>query len=246
MKRLEQSIVQWLKRKVKAAKAQGIVFGLSGGIDSAVVAGLVKKAVGDNHQALLLPCHSSAHAHDDAQVVVKAFGLTSRVIDLTKVNDLFLQLLPEGTPLAMANVKPRLRMLTLYYVANAMNYLVAGTGNKSELGVGYFTKYGDGGVDILPIGDLYKKDVRRLAHHLGVPKLIIDKPPTADLWPGQTDEGEMQLRYEELDEILGCLASGRRSACSRDKVARVKKLMKASEHKRKMPETPQVAAKLTS
>jgi len=104
--------------------------------------------------------------------------------------------------LAKANLKARLRMLTLYYVSNQMKYLVAGSGNRSELTIGYFTKYGDGGVDILPLGNLVKKEVRELARYLDVPREIIDKAPSAGLWLGQTDESEMGFTYEALDRYL--------------------------------------------
>ncbi|MCP4649267.1 MAG: NAD+ synthase [PVC group bacterium] len=236
MKKTEQKIVKWIQKKVKDAKAKGIVFGLSGGIDSAVVAGLVKKAVGNNHQALILPCHSSKNAASDAKKVIKQFKLKSRIVDLTVVFDCFKKTLPKGNALANANIKPRLRMITLYYIANSLNYIVAGTGNKSELLVGYYTKHGDGGVDILPIADLFKAQVVELAEQLGVPQSVVDKPPSADLWSGQTDEEEMGVKYSELDCILASITSGKKIKVSKAKVNKVKRMKKVSEHKRKMPE----------
>ncbi|MHC1587128.1 MAG: NAD(+) synthase, partial [Candidatus Syntropharchaeia archaeon] len=134
--------------------------------------------------------------------------------------------------LASANVKPRLRMTTLYYFANKMNYLVAGTGNKSELSIGYFTKYGDGGVDILPIGHLLKTEVRELAKKLGIPEKIIKKIPSAGLWEGQTDEGEIGMSYESLDRILSSINSIKEGK----EVERVKEMIKKAKHKRKPPE----------
>lgn len=131
--------------------------------------------------------------------------------------------------LAAANLKPRLRMTTLYFFANSLNRLVVGTGNRSELTVGYFTKYGDGGVDLLPLGGLVKMQVRELAEHLGVPRRIIDKPPSAGLWEGQTDEGELGASYAELDRfILEGVAGG----ALRSKVER---LSRAAAHKLAMP-----------
>jgi NAD+ synthase len=137
-----------------------------------------------------------------------------------------------GDRVAVGNLKPRLRMATLYYFANSRNYLVAGTGNKSEIKVGYFTKFGDGGVDILPLGDLLKTQVRELARELGIPEEIIVKPPSAGLWEGQTDEGEMGITYEELDTILTAIESGDTSECNQKVLARVRAMMAASQHKR--------------
>ncbi|MBI4845856.1 MAG: NAD(+) synthase [Candidatus Omnitrophica bacterium] len=237
-------LVLWLKNKVKQAGAKGIVFGLSGGVDSAVVAALVKKAVGNNHLALLLPCHSSGHSLDDASLMVKRFKLKSKIIDLTATFDQMIKIMPKGNDLARANLKPRLRMMTLYYFANNLNYLVCGTGNYSECMIGYFTKYGDGGVDILPIADMLKRDVRKLAKELNIPDKIIQKTPTADLWHGQTDEQEMGLSYDELDCILSCIEQGKKCAVPRAKINKVKKMIKASEHKRVFPEIYRINQKL--
>ncbi|MBU0633651.1 MAG: NAD(+) synthase [Candidatus Omnitrophica bacterium] len=233
MKSIEKKIILWLRRKVKEAGARGVVFGLSGGVDSAVVAVLVKKAVGTRHLALILPCHSHKSASVDAMKIIRKLKLNIKTVDLTKLFDYFTKILPKGNKLALANIKPRLRMIALYYFANSLNYLVAGTGNKSELRVGYFTKYGDGGVDILPIGNLLKRDVRKLAKKLGIPQTIIDKSPSADLWPGQTDEGEMGISYDELDSIL---AGGKTSNVSKGRIKKIKRMMEKSEHKRSLPE----------
>jgi NAD+ synthase len=134
----------------------------------------------------------------------------------------------------LANVKPRLRMATLYFIANTLNYLVAGTGNRSELSIGYFTKYGDGGVDMLPIGRLVKSEVRALASELGVPEPIIEKPPSAGLWAGQTDEGEMGFTYEDLERYLNEGSAGVAAPIA-DTITR---LARASEHKRSLPPMP--------
>lgn len=157
-----------------------------------------------------------------------------------------LEVLPLGNKLASANLKPRLRMLTLYYYANNLNYLVAGTGNKSELMVGYFTKYGDGGVDILPIGGLVKAKVRELAGELGIPKEIIDKPPSAGLWDGQTDEEEIGITYEDLDKGILALESGSpgtgmtknqaHMVIDSHILSKVENLIKVSAHKRTLPQ----------
>jgi NAD+ synthase len=136
-----------------------------------------------------------------------------------------------ATRLALANLKPRLRMTTLYHVANRLNYLVAGTGNRSEISIGYYTKYGDGGVDLLPLGSLVKSEVRALARDLGVPTRIVDKPPSAGLWLGQTDEGEMGFTYAELEEYL----RGGPDSLVPATVMKIERLVRASEHKRQMP-----------
>ena len=233
---LKNLIGRWIKSELRESKARGIVFGLSGGIDSSVVAALLKEALGAKRVlALLLPCHSHPGDSEDAMRVARQLGLQTKTIDLTKPYDALVSILPPGRKLALANLRPRLRMMVLYYFANKLNYLVCGTGNKSELMAGYFTKYGDGGVDILPLADVYKKEVRRLAEELHIPKRIIDKPPTAGLWPGQTDEGEMGIMYDELDDILQRIARRHRQAQPQAKVRIVKDKIKASEHKRQLP-----------
>lgn len=233
---MKNKIVAWIKRQIKESKAKGIVLGLSGGVDSSVVAALSKEAVGKSRVlALLLPCHSQKQDLDDARLIAKKLGIKTKTVDLSRIYDAFLKMLPRGTPLARANLKPRLRMLVLYYFANKMNYLVCGTGNKSEIMVGYFTKNGDGAVDLLPIGDLFKKEVRTLARELKIPWHIITKPPTAGLWPGQTDEGEMGITYPELDDILARMSAKKKQVLAKGKVAKVKRMIRQSEHKRQGP-----------
>jgi NAD+ synthase len=178
---------------VEGAGAEGVVLGMSGGVDSSVVAVLAKKGLGDGVLGLILPCHSDPTDVEHAQRVATKFDIKTEYVDLTPIFGCLLKTLPPGGRLAVGNLKPRLRMATLYYYANSRNYLVMGTGNKCELACGYFTKYGDGGVDILPLGDLLKTQVRKLACELGIPEEIITKPPSAGLWEGQTDEGEMGI-----------------------------------------------------
>ncbi|ACZ41908.1 NAD+ synthetase [Thermobaculum terrenum ATCC BAA-798] len=233
---LADDIATWIKSKVDEAGAKGIALNLSGGIDSATVAGLAVKAVGpDKVHTLILPIHSNPQDEEHARLVAEKFGLTPQKIDLSPVFDLLIQTLPEGSDLAKANLKPRLRMITIYYIANTNNLLVVGTGNKTEIMVGYYTKYGDGGVDILPIGGLYKKDVRELAKVLGVPEEIIAKPPSAGLWPGQTDEGEMGITYEQLDRALEALEKGERDGIPEDVFSMVQSMVRRSSHKRELP-----------
>ena len=231
---MKNKIVSWIEAQVKHSGTKGIVLGLSGGIDSAVVAALCREAVGRNNLLVLfMPINSNPQDLKDAKLVARMLGLKSKLVDLSGVYNNFIKVLPAAGGLARGNLKPRLRMSTLYYFANKLNYLVCGTGNKSELMVGYFTKYGDGGVDILPIADLFKRQVRKLAGELKIPQGIIDKPPTAGLWQGQTDEGEMGITYNELDDILDKFCHNKKQVAGSSKVNQVKKMHKNSAHKRK-------------
>lgn len=233
---MKKRIIRWIRKQVKQTKAKGLAVGLSGGVDSAVVAALAKEAVGrERVLALILPCHSQARDARDARLAAKKIGIETRKLNLSDIYDSFIKNLPKSDSLARANLKPRLRMSVLYYFANHLNYLVCGTGNKSELMVGYFTKYGDGAADILPIGDLLKRQVRILAEELMIPELIINKPPTAGLWPGQTDEGEIGITYNELDDILERMERKGRQVLSIDKVKKVKRMVKRFVHKREGP-----------
>ncbi|MCU0665640.1 MAG: NAD+ synthase [Candidatus Omnitrophica bacterium] len=241
---MKKKIINWMRSQVKQAGAKGIILGLSGGIDSALVAALSKEAVGKNKVlGLMMPIQSNPQDLKDALLTAKALGISYKIVDLSKVYKLFFHALPKGNKLALGNLKPRLRMMTLYYFANTYGYLVSGTGNKSELSVGYFTKYGDGGTDILPIADLLKKDVRRLSWEMGIPEKIITKAPTAGLWPGQTDEGEMGITYNELDGILECMENKSKPKTSKQKVDKVKKMMACSLHKRQGPKICYLKAK---
>ena len=231
---MKNKVTLWIKQKVKDSGAKGIVLGLSGGIDSAVVAALAKAAVGKNNLLVLfMPCNSDPQDLKDAKLVAHELRLKAKLVDLSAVYNNFLKVLPGAVSLARGNLKPRLRMSTLYYFANKLNYLVCGTGNKSELMVGYFTKHGDGGVDILPIADLFKRQVRQLAKELKIPQDIIAKPPTAGLWYGQTDEVEMGITYNELDDILDRFCNQKKQVASSKSVDKVIKMFKKSEHKRK-------------
>ena len=235
MEALATHLTDWIAAEVAAAGGTGAVFGLSGGIDSAVVAALAKAAFPHHTLGIIMPCHSDPQDAEDAAVVAHHFEIPHCTVDLSLVHDVLVEQLclcssdlgDEG--LATANLKPRLRMTTLYAFANQLNYRVLGTGNRSELTVGYFTKHGDGGVDFLPLGSLVKTEVRELAAYLGVPERIIEKPPSAGLWADQTDEAEMGLTYEELDAYL--LTSGASPAVK----AKVDAMNAASEHKRGLP-----------
>ncbi|MGI6553744.1 MAG: NAD(+) synthase [Clostridia bacterium] len=232
-------IVGWMKRKVQEAGAVGVVFGLSGGLDSAVVAALAVRAFGKSALGLIMPCYSEAEDVSHGELVAQAFKLPYKIIDLGPVYDLLIETMTRAMPddgdaaeMARLNLKPRLRMATLYYVAACHNCLVLGTGNKSEIMTGYFTKYGDGGVDLEPIGHLLKSQVKELAYYLHVPEDIILKAPSAGLAAGQTDEKELGLKYAELDHYL---QTGQADPAIKE---RIEYLRKKSEHKRFPPPTP--------
>jgi len=236
--RIADNLAGWLKSEVEEASARGIVFGLSGGVDSAVVAALAKRGFPDDHLALVLPLHTAAVDVDDAQRVVDAFGLSAKTIELDPVYDSLARILgadptaEERPDPALANLKARLRMLVLYYHANRSCYLVAGTGNRSQLSIGYFTKFGDGGADLMPLGHLVKSEVVELARYLEVPQAVIDKPPSADTWRGHTDEVELGFTYEQIEEyVLGSLE---------DETVRerIRTLRRNSSHKLRTPKLP--------
>ncbi len=224
------NIVRWIRDKVEESGSKGLVFGLSGGIDSAVVAALAKKAFPDDALGIIMPCHSNPEDEEHANLVAEALNIETKKVDLTNVYDLFLSEL-ENTDniLALSNIKPRFRMTTLYYYAQIRRYLVAGTSNKSEFTVGYFTKHGDSGVDILPIVDLLKEEVFELARYLSIPDVIINKVPTAGLWENQTDEKEMGFSYKQLDGYI------KNEEIDENIKEKIEKMYKRSEHKRRFP-----------
>jgi NAD+ synthase len=238
-------LVQWLRDRAEEAGARGFVFGLSGGIDSAVVSRLCQMATPNRVLGVILPCYSHAQDEADACVMADAFGIPTARVDLADTFDTLtgeLRGAIKGLPktvhvtdikqqLPEANIKPRLRMTSLYFIANSLNCLVAGTGNRSEITLGYYTKYGDGGCDVLPIGALLKSEVRSLAKELSVPKAIIEKVPSAGLWIGQTDEAEMGFTYETLEKYL----TEGPSAVPRETADRIEQLRRTSNHKRALP-----------
>ena len=234
---LSDQIAVWLRERLAAAGADGFVCGLSGGVDSATAAALAVRAVGPERVlAVLLPCHSQPEDARLARLVAETFGILTVTVDLCQSYDGLEAALPGSDhPLAAANIKPRLRMTALYYLAQSHNYLVLGSGNRTEIAVGYFTKYGDGGVDLLPLGDIYKTQVWELARQLGVPREVVERPPSAGLWPGQTDEGEMGITYAELDRVLAAVEAGDTSGVEPATLEKVRAMMARSEHKRRMP-----------
>ena len=231
-----ERIAAWLRDYATRAGASGYVVGLSGGIDSACTAVLCQQAVGVNVLGVLMPCNSPPQDAEMAGLLAATFGIQTVTVPLEPVYDALLRALPPGTrALARANIKPRLRMSAVYALAQTYGYLVAGTGNKSELGVGYFTKYGDGGVDVEPLGELYKAQVRELARELGIPQPIIDRPPSAGLWEGQTDEEEMGITYDTLDATLAAIEAGETEGLDPVLLSKVQQMIADSAHKRSMP-----------
>ena len=193
--KLALNIQNWINNYVKSANAENIIVGLSGGIDSAVTAALCTKALGNkNVFGLSLPCGSISQDLEDAKLVAKSLEIDFTILDLNSVHDKFLNIIEPSNRndnMARANLKPRIRMTALYFYGQTKGKsLIAGTSNRAELTIGYFTKYGDGAADFEPLASLYKQEVRKLAKILSIPERIITKPPSAGLWAGQTDEGK--------------------------------------------------------
>lgn len=228
--------VAFIKKAISESGVKGIVYGNSGGKDSALV-GILCKAACDNTVGIIMPCASKRNFGQDAKdgaEVAEKFGIETRTVDLTAMKELALETyskVTEVSPTASANIGPRLRMMTLYAVAASESRLVAGTGNRSEGYMGYFTKWGDGAYDINPIADLTVTEIYEFLEYLDAPKCVIEKAPSAALFEGQTDEDEMGVTYAAIDKFL---FSGEASDADRKIIDRYHK---ASEHKRRMPLT---------
>ena len=226
--------VAFIRRTVSAAGAKGIVYGNSGGKDCSLV-GILCKAACDNTVGVIMPCSSSRNFGrdtDDALTVARKYSIETRTIDLTPIKNLAVEKLSavtELSPMASANINPRLRMITLYTVAGSENRLVAGTGNRSEANMGYFTKWGDGAYDFNPIADLTVTEIFEFLEYLGAPRCVIDKAPSAALFEGQTDEQEMGISYARIDRYL---LTG--EATDEDR-ALIERRIAGSAHKRRMP-----------
>ena len=248
----ETSIVikDFIKTYVKNSGCKKVVIGLSGGVDSAITAVLCKNALGKtNVKCVFLPDESTPESdYEHHELIVKKFGLMSETKNISNiVKQMNSSCLIKSDKYALANVKARIRMVLLFEYANMIGSLVCGNSNKSEILIGYFTKYGDGGVDIMPIGDLYKTQIWELAKYLRIPKEIIIKPPTAGLWKDQSDEKELKLSYKNLDMILAGLEKKidvedivKIAGVRKSDVERIRKMRKNSQHKRRTALIPKI------
>ncbi|SIS40162.1 NAD(+) synthase [Salimicrobium flavidum] len=237
-------LVEWLEKRVKDAGAKGAVVGVSGGLDSAVVANLIKRAFPNDSLGVIMPVGQQVEDQVEAVDTVEKADLFYIGINLTDAYQKLFKDIKESIEthgewvednelLGGANLKARLRMNALYAMAANYNYLVVGTGNAPETYTGYFTKFGDGAADLEPLAHLTKEQVREMARFLEVPEAVIERPPSAELWEGQTDEGELGVSYDTIDAYLRG-----ESIDEKDKQI-IEELHEKSKHKRQMPAVPQ-------
>ena len=241
---VERNIARFITNVVSEAKAEGVVLGLSGGIDSSVVATLCANILGKERVVGIFVPASFTPVEDqsDARSLAENLRISTFLVPMTQIVEKFLEAVPikKRKRVAIGNVLARMRMISNYYIANSLNYLVAGTGDRSEILMGYFTKYGDGGADLLPIGHLYKTEVRELAAYLGLPLRLVSKPSSPQLWDGQKATDEIPVDYPTLDRILRGLFDTNQSASDiaktlniqLDVVEAVQRAFERSRHKR--------------
>lgn len=250
LEKTKSDIVEFIKSKVSEANSDGIAIGLSGGIDSTLVAYLACEAVGPDRVFGIVMPSSTTPTEDKIHgiQIAQYLGIDYKEIAIDSILNEFLSVTQlDNDNLAIGNLKARIRMSTLYYYANFKNYLVIGTGNKSEILIGYFTKHGDGACDMEPIGDLYKSEVFKLSESLNISEEILNKPPRAGLWENQTDEDEIGMSYALLDEILYLYTEkdmknteiAQKLDISIDDVDMIIAKVIRSEHKSKVPESPE-------
>ena len=250
---IERRIVDFIRTYANSVGVKGAVIGLSGGIDSSVTASLLVRALGkDSVLALIMPSKSTPPEDvKDAVQLAQMLGIRYDIVSIDPIRASFSNTIPafkESEVVANGNILARIRMTILYYYANLNNMIVAGTGDKSELLIGYFTKYGDGGVDILPIGDVYKSQVRMLGRRLGLPDSIVTKPSSPRLWEGQTAEGELGVSYADIDVILHALVDLRMNPQKAQEatgkplnlIEQVWRRVISTEHKRRTPVVPRI------
>jgi NAD+ synthase len=245
----EKEIIKFIKKIVKNANASGVVIGLSGGVDSSLAAFLCVKALGkENVLGILMPTSfTPIQDINDAKYIAKSLGIRTKFININKINKTFISKLNirngKKYKIPKANILARIRMIILYYYANLNNYLVVGTGDKSESLIGYFTKYGDGGADFFPIAHLYKTQVRELAKYMGIPKSIAYKPSSPQLYPGHKATDEIPINYDRLDLVLcGFFDLGlnkkvivKETGVKMEIINKIIRLFKSSMHKRVYP-----------
>ena len=239
-------IIEFIRLEVSRAQSHGVILGLSGGVDSSVAVSLATKALG-NHRVigLILPDKKVSEQKDirDAVDIAKLLNIKYQIIDITEIKQKYIDLLPvEKIPLG--NLTARIRMTLLYYYANLYNKLVLGTSDKSEMMIGYFTKFGDGASDLLPLADVYKTQVRKLGTYLNVPQTILLKKSTPSLWRNQTAENEIGMEYEKIDNILKYIEENNSSISNKDLVKKglnkkdvefIQNLVLKNIHKKKLP-----------
>ena len=243
---------EFIREQVKKAAVGGVAIGLSGGLDSSLLAALCVRAVGpDRVHGFSMPVRGITPSGDvrDARELSRILGIEHTYMEIGKIVKAFMEANPlKGTKanIARGNVMARTRMILLYYVANLKNLLVAGSGDRSEILIGYFTKYGDGGADIFPLGNLYKTQVLELAKYLELPSSVVNKPSSPRFWRGHVAENEIGLGYGKLDLILHGLLDfnlqpkdvASKADVSLDDIVKVLKMVQRSEHKRMMPSLP--------
>ncbi|MCL7417513.1 MAG: NAD+ synthase [Halalkalicoccus sp.] len=259
--RVRAEVVSFVRQRVEEADAEGVVVPMSGGIDSTVTAAVAAAALEpDRVLALGLPCHKTEYPDtSDARTIATGLGIEHREIQLHEPLDLFEERVASALGSTAdrnvtGNVLARLRMVCAYYAANTRSSLVLGTANRSELLLGYFTKYGDGGADLFPLGDLYKTEVRALAPRVGVPKRIVEKEPTAGFWAGQTDADDLGAPYDLIDRILLGLVDrdehpetvAAELEIGVDTVEEYAHRCVASAHKRTSPPTPGIGDRMST
>ena len=243
--KIQQDIISFLKNQISQKKADGVIFGLSGGIDSVTVGYLCAKIFGKKTLALVMPDSTVSPSSEtgDALKVIGELGLDYKLIDIDIIHKRYSNYL-EPDERALGNLRARIRANILYYYANLKNFLVLGTSDKSEYLIGYFTKFGDGSADILPIVSLYKTQMRELAKTIGVPNNIITKKSSPNLWKGHDAEEEIGNSYEEIDSALYCLIDKKLSVdetiqnteISRKSVEKIYQMYQNTQHKRILPE----------
>lgn len=246
----------FIKGLVDSAGARGVVVGVSGGVDSATTLALSVRALGrERVHALIMPDSTVTPQGDveDARSLVTSLGVSWSQIDIAPIVDVYKSAVPvyggeEEDRIPLGNLRARIRMSILYYYANKLGYLVMGTGDRSEILIGYYTKYGDGAADAFPIGVLYKSQVRRLAAWLGVPERIAFKPSSPRLWPGHEAEKELGMSYNEIDVVLHAVfdlgvpweRASEATGVDREKVEAVRRRYEETRHKREPPPTPSI------